>query len=427
MFFWLVRFLFNRGRFVPPFGRLFELFLAINAISLVLGLVLGSTLPLGLTVATVFKMLDAYVVFSAAYLAAQRYGYTDIRPFLTAIVAGEAIVVFLNVLAINLGLTGLLAQNPEFDAMSGGRERGLYYDPGVLGNMAFFSLVFTVFRFHLARSGKAIWLVFTIVIVLADLYLIAVSQSRAIIVEIGIFALIYMALYQRAWGKILAPIAIGVIVLIGASLTQSSYDEIFGRFESDVAALKASETQNEGVTASGKVSLGKFEGLGSNRGMLWAEALTGIGQRSVLEIVIGHFSYDVGGHSDYIDVLARNGVIGLIVYLMLLGGLSYRTFSYARSAAQGHDRVLHFLAFTLVLCFMLYAFPFRPLEYTTTAWYMWTMLAFSLAWGTRRPKPVVSTPPPPPSAPPPSDDEAEDPLGEPPEWEQSSPWRPTLR
>ena len=159
---------------------------------------------------------------------------------------------------------------------------------------------------------------------------------------------------------------------------------MFSRFETDVVAFEEGSTEDVGVTQSGKLSLGKYEALGSNRGMLWAEAITEIVRRPLLEIMVGNYSFSVGAHSDYIDVLARNSVIGLIMFIALLIGLAFKTYGYARTASPGHNRVLHFLAFTLVLCFILYAAPFRLLSYTTTAWYMWTMLAFSLAWSARR-------------------------------------------
>ncbi len=372
LFFWLVRFLFNRGRLVPPFGRLFEAFIVINALSLIVSLISGTFESMPLTVAWVFKILDAYVVFSCAYLAAQRHQYTDITPFLTAMVIGSAIVVVLNVLAINLGMTGILASNEGFDAYSGGRERGLYFDPGVLANVAFNSLFLTVFRYHLARSARPLWLVFTVVIVLCDLYLVIVAQSRAGMILIAVF---------------------GVIAGTLATM-EGDLSEILSRFEGDVAALEEREKSgNVGVTSSGRVSLGRYEALGSNRGMVWAEALSDIVQRPLIEILIGNYSFSKGGHSDYIDALSRNGVFGLIVFVWLIIGLVFRTWSLARSAGAGHGRVLHYLAFVLILCFALYAIPFRPLGYTTTAWYMWTLLGFSLAWSARRVTRTVPGPP----------------------------------
>ncbi len=388
LFFWLGRFLLGRGRHVPPWGRVFELFLLINALSLVIGLLTGVKLSLVGIVAIVFKMLDAYAVFAAAYLAAQRYAYNDITPFITAIVAGSALVVFINIAAINLGLTGVFTENVRAD-LDAGRERGLYFDSGTLANVAFYSLVFTVFRFHLARS-RGIWLAITVTLVLANLYLVALAQSRSVMIELAIFGLIYMSLYQRAWGRIAAPVVIGVIIVAAGALFSFSPDEVFGRFEGDIAAVEEGSTEAVGMTGSGEISLGKYEALGNNRGVLWAAALTEIFRRNLLEIMIGNFSVAVGAHSDYTNILSRNGFVGLCVYLVLLGGLALRTFGYARNARAGHDRVLHFLAFTLVLCFILYALPFRPLEQTTSSWYMWTMLGFSLAWGARRPMRAVT-------------------------------------
>jgi hypothetical protein len=37
------------------------------------------------------------------------------------------------------------------------------------------------------------------------------------------------------------------------------------------------------------------------------------------------------------------------------------------------------MAFTLLICYLFYSLPFRPLGYTTTAWYMWTVIGLAMA------------------------------------------------
>jgi O-antigen ligase len=364
----LVPYVFGRRRHAPPFGRIFEAFLIVNALSIVVGIISGSNLGLVGTINMILRILDSYVIYTVAFVAARRYAYDDVTPVVTAIVVGSTIVVVLNVVAVSFGITGFVRQAPTDVSVYGSlRQRGLYYDPGSLANVAFFSLVFTAFRFHLARANKALWLAFALIVIFADLYLIAASKSRAVIIELGIFGLVYMVLYQRAWGKLAAPVVVGGIILLGTVFFKTTYEEIFLRFETDVAALEDTSGSEAGVTTSGDVSLGKYAGLGSNRGALWAAALTEILQRPLGVLLIGDFSADARAHSDYIDVLGRNGIIGLILYVTIMVGLALKALGYARSTPRGHDRIVHFMAFTLALCYLLYAIPFRPLMYTTRA------------------------------------------------------------
>jgi len=395
VFFLLAQFLFGRGRHVPPYGRVFEGFILLNAVSLASSVATGVFESMPSTVAWVFKILDAYVVFSCAYLAAQRYQYTEMTPFLTAIMFGSAIVVVLNVLAIQFDMTGLRPANEEFDAYARGRERGLYYDPGVLANVALYSLITTVFRYHLVRSGKGWWLLFAIVIVICDLYLLVASQSRVAVILTAVSGVVYLSFFQQKWGKLLAPVIAAVVFATMLSTMQDDVGEMFNRFDSDVEALQSAEGMRfggVGVTSSGEVSFGDLEALGNNRGMKWAEALTDILRRPFHEMLIGNYSFSVGGHSDYIDVISRNGFIGFALFVTLMVGITRRTWTLARTAVAGRERVLHYLAFILALCFALYAIPFRPLGYTTTAWYMWAMVGFSFAWEARRVRMVPGRP-----------------------------------
>lgn len=77
-------------------------------------------------------------------------------------------------------------------------------------------------------------------------------------------------------------------------------------------------------------------------------------------------------------MLARNGVIGLGLYIALLVSLLRATYAATRRRQSDSQRALHFVAFLLIVCYLLYSMPFRPLSYTTSAWYMWMMLALSL-------------------------------------------------
>jgi hypothetical protein len=371
-------FRFQGSRFMPPYIRVFEAFLAVNLVSIVLGAFISERFLLNAMFVLALKILNSYFLFFAAYKAATAHQYQDFTPFVRAIVLGSAAAVVLNLAAI-----GLNVENPASDYSSdlGDRERGLYYDAGVLANLAFFNLIFAVFWVHMQRRKSILWLLVIGLLIMADLYLISASKSRSVMIELAVFAIIYTWLFQKRFGKILAPLAGAAIITVAIVAFDINTEDLFVRFEGDIDAL-GSEGPGVGTVNSGvgeKVTLGKYEAIGGNRGGLWANALTEIFQRSTIEILLGDFFATSLAHSDYIDVLGRNGIIGIILYLTLLVGLFRDTFAAIRRPMNDRERVVHFVAFILLICYMLYSMPFRPLSYTTSAWYMWLMLAFSLA------------------------------------------------
>ncbi len=380
----------KHAQFAPPYAKVFEAFIALNLAGMVIGLATNPQARGFAALETMIRILGCYLIFFCAYAAARRYEYTDTRPFLKAMVIGTAIAVILNLAAIKLGFGGQKVGS----AYAGGpyREVGLYFDAGSLGAFAFYNLVIAVFYYHAAKSGKGFWLVATIALVMIDLYLMALSGSRAPMVQTGIAAMFY-AWYLRGWGRIAAPIVAVLILLVTATVLVDEPGNVFERFEGDLAAIE-SDGSGVGTTMSGRVSLGKYEALGNNRGMLWANALTAIFNQSGPAIIFGSYYSRIGAHSDYIDILARNGLVGLGLYVLLIYGLCLKTLALARRATRDDFRTIQTLACLLLASYAFYCFPFRPLVYTTVNWYMWTIVALALATiprGTRRPLPAVAS------------------------------------
>lgn len=369
-------FRFQGGRALPPYIRVFEAFIAANLVSILLGITISNEASFPSTLTLMLKLMNSYVLFYAAYSAAVRYQYQDVTPFVRAIVIGSAVAVLANLAAIGLGV-----ESPAMDyakELSIERERGLYYDPGVLANVAFFNLIFAVFWLHMQKRKTLLWLLFIGFLLLSDLYLIAASKSRSVMIELAVFGVIYTWLFQRRFGRVLAPLVGAAVIATAVLVFDIDFEQLFVRFEGDIAAIGE---EGPGASAgSGGVTLGKFEALGSNRGALWADALTEIFSRTGFTLLLGDYYSSISlAHSDFVDVLGRNGIIGLAIYLALLCGLLLSAFAATRARQADRDRALRFVAFILLVCYILYSVPFRPLAYTTSAWYMWVMLALSLA------------------------------------------------
>lgn len=368
---------FRSGAATPPFLRLFEVFLGLHFLALFVGVATNPKLTLANVVDFMLRISNSYLIYYLAFLAAARYQYRDVTPFVKAIVIGCTLPVIANAIAVPLDIDFGVYQPGISKEELAFRERGLYYDAGVLANMAFFHMAFSVFLLHLSPpKGNLLFSGFLLVLITLDLYLISTTNSRSFILQVAIFGFIYLLMFQKGWGKVLAPVMTVVILGVSSAVFDIDVDDLFVRFESESAALEGEA--EIGISATGEVSFGSLEGLGSNRGALWAAALTRIFKRSGVEILFGNFTGSVA-HSDYIDVLARTGVVGLLVYLTLIIGLTLRSWRNAGSARSSHDRTIAYMAFILLICYAAYSLPFRPLGYTTTSWYMWMIIAFAMA------------------------------------------------
>lgn len=364
------------ARTSPPFLRLFEVFIGLHLIALVIGIDTNERLTALGVIEWSLRILNSYLIYYLVFAAATRNYYRDVTPFIQAIFIGSTIPLLANLVAVPLGLDFGVHQRGATAESLAFRETGLYYDAGTLANMVFFHAVFTVFLLHLSPSRRKILFVLPMLLLLmADLYLISLTKSRAVTIELTMFMFVYLLMFQRRWGKILAPAAAAVTLGAAVLLFDIDIGDMLVRFESETTALEG-ETDFE--VSGDRVSFGSLRGLGSNRGMLWEMALSDLLRRSVTELLFGNFSQTVS-HSDYLDIMSRSGFISLVIYLIAMVGLTLRALRLSRTARNSRDRTLYFMAFTLLICYLAYAIPFRPLAYTTSAWYMWLVVGLAMA------------------------------------------------
>jgi O-antigen ligase len=254
------------------------------------------------------------------------------------------------------------------------REFGLYHDPGTLSNIALYNIIFTSFMYHLMPRKNPAWLIYSSVTVIISLYLIYIGLSRAVFIQMIVFGLIYVGIFRRGLGKFVTVFFVGLVIALGAILGLD-YGRYTQRFQSEIIVLTDSE-QVSRTKQDKDVDLGAMERLGSNRGQLVAYALDDILKRPAWQVMVGNFT-ESPSHSDYIDVLSRNGVIGLLIYLLLLFFIWLKTFSLLTSGRGKPGWAMDVLAFALINLYILYSIPFRPLSYTTLSWFMWAVIGYA--------------------------------------------------
>jgi len=351
----------NRKNIKVKYAGLFLSFILINVFSVVLSIA-GEGLNMTLIMDVMIRIADSYLIFVAAYIAAVHYNGDRYKEYINFFAFGLSVAIIINLIGIKLGYGGVKAGASS--AHSALRNSGLYYDAGVMSIVALFTFIFGVYAFHVMAGKMILRKLYYLFILLCALYTIYLGLSRIIMIEVVLFAVIYLVYLKKTTGKIFyIGVAIGLASIL-ASTNILDIDRLTVRFQGDIAAL--SNLDQEGSDALKK--------LGNNRVANWSSAIESNLSRHPIEVLFGNFSGGLA-HSDYIDVLARNGIVGLIIYVtMLLLFLKL----LRRNIKRNKGEAIHVFAFSLLLLYIIYAFPFRPLLYTTTAWYMWILIAFSI-------------------------------------------------
>ncbi|MBW2058233.1 MAG: hypothetical protein JRH07_13320 [Deltaproteobacteria bacterium] len=356
-----------RGR--APLTRWMLLFLGLNLCSFLYAYLQGITSDVVRFADLVLRMADSFLIYHVTFLSRRIHQRGSYFRLFWAVFWGTAVAAAINAAMILMKLSGLHASQGVL------RMSGLYHDPGVLSNLALYNLIFASILFQTRIRNEGLKLILAAMMCI-DLYLIYSGLSRTVIVQLFFYGTIYLVFITRGV-KRLGIFCFASLVGLGIVLSGVDFGRFEKRFQTELALIRA----RTGGDASyeEEYPLGLYEHLGTNRFKMWIFSLREIRGRDTFELFFGNFK-STPAHCDYIDVLSRNGVVGLAVYLYILlslWGKSLHLFLRTRERSR-EDRIIHGLGFAFISLYILYGFPFRPLAYTTTAWYMWAGLGLSL-------------------------------------------------
>jgi len=172
-----------------PRARLFTLFIFANIVSICVGLFYTQQIAVLKILDPLIRILDSFFIFLAACLLTVKYKYEDFTPFVKAAAIGVGIAVVINFVAIELGYGG--AKIGAIGSIAELRNRGLYYDPGVLSKVALSSIVFSVSWMTMKKPVRIGRVWFCSSVILVSFYLIYLGLSRTIMILVPIFFLVY--------------------------------------------------------------------------------------------------------------------------------------------------------------------------------------------------------------------------------------------
>lgn len=366
-----------------PYAKLFFAFIVFNVISFGIGQTALSPPDFAAFIELMIKVSISFICYVAVFRAGVQWRYENVFPFLKYAFAGLTIPIIANIVAIKLGFGG--AKVGDQTVTGSLRETGLYYDSGVLAIVALQSAVFGL-ALMFSRQVRSVFMRLLIAgIITASIYLIYLSLSRSVIILFCVSVLLFILFNRRGLSRtvlsvgLLATLA-GVIVLNAVDLSR-----IEARFETEIGVISTLRSDRGGQGFSSSV---RFEGgvdnkiaildqLGNNRGKLWRLQIEAIMERPLVYILFGNFLG--GAHSDYVDVLARNGIIGLLLYATLLFQFIRLSIRSVIKGKDYQDNIVFLVALVLLVNYILYSVPFRPLNYSTPVWYMWIMLALTFS------------------------------------------------
>ena len=353
---------------LPSIG-FFIAFLIANAASIAITEMYTKSVDIVHVIDVLLRIGDAYVIYLAAGFAAKESSPSDFVKLVKAISIGTFLAVVLNAVGILLGFGRIKA-----GSNNSLRQTGLYHDAGVLAKIAMYNIIFTLFSFHLDlnQTRTRLFNMYAFVSIGLSIALILSSLSRSVIVLVPICIFIYLIYYHKGAGRIAMWVVVGSIVA-GTAAVGLEDTQVAGRFSSEIMVF--TDPGNIKTKTDKSVNFGVYERLGSNRGQLVAYMLDRFFKRDAINQVFGNFNISPA-HSDYFDILSRNGYIGLSLYLALLLSVWNRAFSFARQMNDMRFRAMAASSLILITVHILLAFPFRPIMYTTTSWFMWSVLGF---------------------------------------------------
>ncbi len=315
------------------------------------------------------RIADSFIIYFIFFSLSRMHKKEKYYDFFKAVFFGTTIAAFINLIAIYFGFA---RTHISQDVL---RMSGLYHDPGVLSNLALYNLIFASILLLLSKSNKMKLL--SLFAICIDLYLIYEGVSRTVIVQLVAYSIIFTGLLVKAQKKLII-IYIVIMILGITSFLNLDVDKIERRFATETAVINIENYKF--ISPEEQFSIEEFEHVGTNRVKRWIRAYENIMERPSYEFLLGNFTAS-GGHSDYLDVLSRTGIVGFSIYLYIIFSIWKRSFRLYRNSKDESmiNKVLYGLAFSFITLFILYAIAFRPLMYTTTAWYMWA--TFGMAFG----------------------------------------------
>lgn len=299
-----------------------------------------------------FRLLHGFV----AFLALQLY-FADRQNFRKLLVILLIAGIFPVVIGIYQAVTGVVWYERFTVGLS--RNVGLYHDAAVVRFFMFQTLtaIFLYWAYFSRNSTAVLRLVLLVYSALCFILLFKIYSKAAYAVLASSFLI--WSIFSKKYIPTMAFLVIGIAlnVLFEDRIWQET-NQVF------VKEISVAKDNNSGYQA--RHTLG-------GRGFVWEYHWNKYLSGSALEQIFGR-GMSGATHNDFLARLIGNGVIGLILYLVLLGNAGIRVLANSLRASTP----LNVMALMLIVMWFIDAIGLVPTQYTAYQWHVWGLVGIAL-------------------------------------------------
>lgn len=328
--------------------RIIWLFLGVNVFTSMVAFIFYE-LPVIRIMDTLLRIFDAYFI----YFIFHRFIKDNISKLrIFGIIWISTLLV--SILSIITYLTGNYNIDIHHSVV---RFAGLYNDPGGPSYVAIMSLIFGTLYLEIYRKHKKLNLknnIIYILTILITMIILIITITKSAVLMFTIFLLMWIGLFKKKLYIILPLIIMGIFYIYRTS------EQVQIRMEDEVSFFREGEFTIEAARP-----------MGTGRVAHWERVLRHYNQNfSLFQKYFGS-AMSFGAHNQYIAYLMQAGLIGLIIFLIILFRFYKRLiFSYKKYKIPDI-----YMGIVVLTMFALYGLFGHPFDYTTLLWYLMILLS----------------------------------------------------
>jgi hypothetical protein len=259
---------------------------------------------------------------------------------------------------IGIGLyqlaTGTTWQSQEIEGIT--RNIGLYHDAIVIRQYALQTILATLLFGSLFSNAHIIQLTGRLVYLSAATLVMAKAYSKAGFLTLGLWTVCWNGL-QRRYASLSILVLLGVL---GGTYYASQHVEAISQiFHKEINYIEGT---------------GGAERTFNGRWYVWQEMLSDWGKLDWLARTFGSGKVALGAHNDFLLMLFHGGVVGLLVYLTLLGTIGFRILGNLWRKPDP----LTIASLMVFMAWCVDAIGLVPSSYSGYQWFIWGVIGLSL-------------------------------------------------
>lgn len=250
------------------------------------------------------------------------------------------------------------------------RNVGLYHDAAVFRQLSFQTLtgVLLYWTYFLSDDSRVmIKKVLMLGLMVAAAAVLFKTYSKAGYLILGMWVIIWSVGRRKFMPMVIVLVA---LVVVNIAYKDQIWSETQLLFSKEIAAAQ------DGTEREKKMSL-------AGRWYHWEEIIDYYYEQSVIRQIFGG-NRSLSAHNDYLEQLITGGVVGLLIYIVLLTLIGMKVYgNYRREKSP-----LNVMALMIFAMWMIDTIGLVPTQFPAYQWYVWGIIGLSFKgvdWGDEKP------------------------------------------